>query len=69
MRAHFGGPITPYLRACCHLRVLLRNAYNTTGIELELGDGCEIFLNVHGTLHAADKEGHREMHYWLKKLV
>ena len=69
VRGAFSGNFTDLLTACGHLRVLLRNAYNTEGIELELGKGCEIYLNVHGTLGARDEAGVREMHYWLKKLV
>ena len=44
--------------------MLARNAYNTYFIECELGEGCEIYLNVHGTL-----KDNGELHYWLDKIA
>lgn len=44
------------LRCSMLLYAFVRNAYNTYGIEGELGEGSSIFLNVHGTLHEDGSE-------------
>ena len=51
------------LKAACSLNVVARNGYNTRFIAAELGPGCEVFLNAHGTKWADGRE-----HRWLEKL-
>ena len=51
------------LRAACSINVLGRNAYNARHISSELGPGCEVFLNPHGTLKPDGSN-----HPWLEKI-
>jgi hypothetical protein len=43
------GEIGEFLKACVIMYLFDRNAYNRSGIEAELGAGCDIYLNIHGT--------------------
>ena len=64
-RAMDGGDLDAIFASACGMYAFARNAYNTHGIEAELGEGCHVFLNIHGSL----KADRLSNHYWLDKMV
>lgn len=62
-RALDEGVLDAALKAACSINVLGRNGYNSHYISSELGPGCEVFLNAHGTLKPDGSN-----HSWLEKI-